>query len=347
MNYTNSFDHTAGGKKNLQVSVSKVPQSRVDNEEKFRLDCIPSISVVIPLYNKAKHIAQTLDSVIKQSFPPAEIIVVDDGSTDAGAEIVKGFANVRLVQQGNAGVSAARNRGVAESRGDFVAFLDADDQWLPHFLEEIIHLIKTFPQAGFFATSYQFCTAVDQYQNPKIRFRSEPQGPRILDDYFAVGARGDLPFMMSSIAIRRTDFEVIGLFPLGEPMGEDQDFFCRAALRSAIAYSPRVMAIYHLDATNRACTNRVPSEECPFSLRLRQWASLTENAQLRSSMKDYCAAHVIHLASLNVRSGHFCEARTLLATDLAKRNLLRNYWWLLRCGIAEILADNGGESVIN
>lgn len=102
------------------------------------------ISVVIPLFNKGPYIARTLDSVLKQTFQDFKVIVVDDGSTDDGAEIVRGFDDprIQLIQQPNQGESVARNRGVDESLSDFVAFLDADDEWMPKHLETILKLIE-------------------------------------------------------------------------------------------------------------------------------------------------------------------------------------------------------------
>lgn len=113
-------------------------------------------SVVIPLYNKQAYIADTLRTVFAQTYADFEVVVVDDGSTDDSAATVLAHsdARLRLIRQPNAGVSAARNRGVAEARGSIIAFLDADDRWEPHHLETLADLVKLYPRCGAFATSY-------------------------------------------------------------------------------------------------------------------------------------------------------------------------------------------------
>ncbi|MDM5272778.1 glycosyltransferase family A protein, partial [Sulfurovum sp. zt1-1] len=111
-------------------------------------------SVVIPLYNKEQYIAKTLESVLLQTFQEYEIIVVDDGSTDKSTFEVKRYNDnrIRLIQQENAGVSAARNRGIEEANYDLIAFLDADDEWLPNHLQELINLRIDYPECEVFAT---------------------------------------------------------------------------------------------------------------------------------------------------------------------------------------------------
>ena len=122
-------------------------------------------SVIIPLYNKAPYVEKALRSVSAQTFSDYELIVVDDGSKDESASVAERVLNdcwlsqlkpqpVKLIRQVNAGVSTARNNGVAASQGQYICFLDADDWWEPTFLEEMAKLIAEFPDAGIYGTNY-------------------------------------------------------------------------------------------------------------------------------------------------------------------------------------------------
>ena len=281
----------------------------------------PNFTVIIPLYNKAEHILRTLASVQWQKYPATEIIVVDDGSTDNGPELVNAanIDNLRLIKQKNGGVSSARNKGIELASHEYIAFLDADDEWLPLYLEETAGLINKYPQAGLFGTRYQIVEEGHEYLDAKISIdEMDPKGA-LLEDYFDIASRGDLPFTMSSMAIKKSLLDVIGGFPEGEPLGEDQDLFCRAALHSSIAYSNNIHSLYHREAENRACIQNVPNKECPFSRRLTQAAILgNQTKKMTTSMLRYSAAHLCHIAKLNIRSGRFQQARLLLADPRCK-----------------------------
>ncbi|OHB60639.1 MAG: hypothetical protein A2Y12_02870 [Planctomycetes bacterium GWF2_42_9] len=114
------------------------------------------ISVIIPLYNKAKYISRAIDSVLAQTYKDFEIIVVDDGSSDEGPVLVQKYeeSRIKLVRQQNAGPGAARNRGIAESESPMVAFLDADDEWMPDFLEKCYKALSRNPDCAVAAASY-------------------------------------------------------------------------------------------------------------------------------------------------------------------------------------------------
>ena len=116
------------------------------------------ITVVIPLYNKQDTIQRALQSVFTQTVQPEEIIVVNDGSSDGSEKVVESMYHqlVKLIHQPNAGVSSARNFGIKEAKGDWIAFLDADDFWDIDFLETIMDLNTNYPEARVIMTAYKY-----------------------------------------------------------------------------------------------------------------------------------------------------------------------------------------------
>ena len=124
-------------------------------------------SVVIPLYNKEHYIAGTLRSVLTQTFPDYEVIVVDDGSTDHSLQACKEVRSdkIRVVQQVNQGVSAARNKGIELAAGEYICFLDADDTWHPDYLQNIETIVQKYPQSDIFVTAYRIITPMAAARN--------------------------------------------------------------------------------------------------------------------------------------------------------------------------------------
>lgn len=199
------------------------------------------------MYNKEKSVAAALNSVMAQTYQDFEVIVVDDGSTDDGAAVVEQYTDsrIRLIRQANAGVSAARNRGIEEAKGEYVAFLDADDQWMPEFLEEIVALQREFQKCKAFATSYFF----SMYgESSSIILRKIPfDGMRgILTNYFEVASYSHPPVCSICVCIERVLLLKIGGFPLGITSGEDLLTWTRIAVRTDWAYSLRALARYNL-----------------------------------------------------------------------------------------------------
>lgn len=206
------------------------------------------ISVVIPLYNKEREVERAVRSVLQQSLMPLEIIVVDDGSTDSSAAVVEaiGSPHVRLVRQSNAGVSAARNRGVAEAKGDFIAFLDADDSYLTGYIAEVCRLIERY-DADAYSTAFDIVSA-DSSRTPA----SVPAAEGIIDPC-AEALAGRFPIIPSAATLRRETLLRAGGFPEGMRIGEDQWLWVRMIQQGArFCFSPMSLVRYSRDASNRS-----------------------------------------------------------------------------------------------
>lgn len=206
------------------------------------------ISVVIPLYNKEMQIAHTLQSVFNQTFQNFEIVVVDDGSTDDSVAVVEKFSDscIRLVHQKNAGVAAARNRGIEEAKGDLIAFLDADDEWKAEYLATQYHLFQQYPDCNVFACNYEFRDMEGRVTPTIIRKLPFMGEDGILSNYFEVASCSHPPICSISIMVKKSAIQEIGGFPVGIRSGEDLLTWAKLAVNGQIAYSKKVEAIYDL-----------------------------------------------------------------------------------------------------
>ena len=210
------------------------------------------ISVVIPLYNKEKQIAYTLQSVQNQTFQDFEIVIVDDGSTDDSIIEVEKFSDsrIRLIHQENAGVAAARNRGIEEAKGDLIAFLDADDEWKPEYLATQHHLSQKYPDCSVFVCNYEFRSIDGRTTFPVIRKLPFVEEDGILSNYFEVASCSNPPICSISIVAKKQAIQAIGGFPVGIKSGEDLLTWARLAIKGPIVYSKKALSIYRLGNSN-------------------------------------------------------------------------------------------------
>lgn len=209
------------------------------------------ISVIIPLYNKRETVKRAVLSILNQVPKPAEIIVVDDGSDDASSEIVEHLQEnhslIKLVRQQNKGVSAARNRGVKESKTEFVAFLDADDKWLPGYIEKLLQLYRCAPSADVYTLSYKLQDGAN-YHYPKVAVSTNFKG--VIPDFISVYHLGYGLIHSSTVCFRKHFFNELGGFPEGESSGEDLYLWLYAALKGDIAFSNDVQTVLSKEPQN-------------------------------------------------------------------------------------------------
>jgi glycosyltransferase involved in cell wall biosynthesis len=210
-------------------------------------------SVIIPLYNKAQHIRRAIDSVLAQTCGDFELVVVDDGSTDASAEMVRGYhdSRIRLISQENAGVSAARNRGIAEAKTNLIALLDADDEWSVDFLQTVLALREQFPNACVWGTAYAELDVHRHVKHLRLPEDIRRQTTGCLINFFRL-ALADQPCNASSSLVRKDALIKAGGFMVSLARLEDTDMLFRMALRYPVAYCPLAKAVYHLEADNRS-----------------------------------------------------------------------------------------------
>jgi glycosyltransferase involved in cell wall biosynthesis len=268
-------------------------------------------SVVIPLYNKEATVERALRSVFRQTVQDFEIVIVNDGSTDNGARVVEaiGDSRVRLIHQENQGVSVARNRGIAEARYELIAFLDADDEWLPEFLETIRRMVDRYPDCGLYATRYFLRSLVDR-QQPAIVRGIPGAFEGILENYFKIAVRSTPPVCSSAVCARKSVLTQIGGFPVGVISGEDLLTWARMAARFTIAYSMSCRSIfYQMPAeTCETVPSRVPAEDDVVGRGLAELLNIVE-ADRRLSLRRYCALWHKMRASCYLRLGMKANAR--------------------------------------
>lgn len=180
----------------------------------------PLISVILPTYNRAEWLPQAVESVLDQTFAPVELIVVDDGSTDGTAGLLAAYGRrLKVLRQANAGVSAARNRGIQAAAGRWIAFIDSDDCWLPQKLDLQVAFLNAHPDALICQTE-EIWERNGLRVNPKKRHRK----------YSGMIFEKSLPLCLispSAVMLHKSLLEEVGLFDEGLPACEDYDLWLR------------------------------------------------------------------------------------------------------------------------
>jgi hypothetical protein len=216
---------------------------------------INQASVIIPLYNKGPWVRRALDSVAAQTFADFELLVVDDGSTDGGARIVAeyGDSRFRLISQTNSGPGAARNRGIAEAKGDLIAFLDADDEWLPGYLDHSVRLLDGYGESVASVSSCYFEFPSGRSRERTWRGRGVTEGTfRLCADTPPMEAVYRHIYMSPCSTVVRSHIlrKWGGFYTWNECLfGEDSHLWLKVLLNERVAFHLTPLALFHTEAS--------------------------------------------------------------------------------------------------
>ena len=280
----------------------------------------PFFSVIIPLYNKKGYVNRTLESIENQVFRDFEVIIVDDGSTDGSASEVQAFIShasqkrpssglksekiisYQCVHQINAGAAAARNRGVSEAKGKYLAFLDADDVWFPNHLLVMSELIGRYPEAKLFSTAYQF----SHLRDGKSEVETNGATQEGLIDFFQEIRHYFL--CINSAVVNADVFCATQGFPVGFKHGEDFAPFMEIALNHLVAGTKTVTSLADRNVPGQITRSGYDKGEIRFLGYLPVLArAFRKHAPLNRSFKDYAEHEIALFLKSRMTWGYFHE----------------------------------------
>jgi glycosyltransferase involved in cell wall biosynthesis len=296
-------------------------------------ECI--VSVIIPLHNKGPYIKRAIHSVLQQTLQQFEIIIVDDHSTDDGPRTAREFQDHRItvVSQDGSGAASTRNLGVSLAKSDFIAFLDADDEWDPLHLETLVALRERFPEAGIWVTAYKLVEPGNIVRDPG--YYGIPAAPweGLIPNYVQAAVYGDFPFVTICVGISKKLFLETGGFVPHITWNEDLELWFRIILRYPVAFSWHGVAIWHLEATNRVSNSLSYSdirERGEFVIRAMDAIRSTETAsKYVPYLNDYIAKFEISRALWIIEAGYPREGRRILKEHETKLFSRKKRYYLL------------------
>lgn len=296
---------------------------------------MPEVSVVIPLLNKEFQIARALDSVLAQTSEDFEIVVIEGDSSDRSSEIVDGYSDsrIRVTAQATKGVSSARNQGVQEADSQFIAFLDADDEWTPTHIETLVRLRETYPESGIYATAYEISDASGRRFSPAIRNIPVAPWEGRVPDYFHAAAFGEPPVWTSASAVPKDIFQEMGGFSERMSFGEDIDLWGRIALRYPVVFSWSGKAVYYQDAEIRLSRGE-PRDDLLEEFELVKEARIERDigetfAVDRTCLEEYVAMLEIQRSVRMIIQGHSKTAREVLRSYTSNNFNREKWFWYL------------------
>jgi glycosyltransferase involved in cell wall biosynthesis len=224
---------------------------------------MPFFSVIIPLFNKEKFIEATLKSVLNQTFIDFEILIINDGSSDKGSQIIEGFddSRIRYFYKENAGVSSARNDGIKKAQSNYISFIDADDYWYPDFLEEMFKNIKNYPEQKAFSGAIEIETSKKII--PASYSITKTNDCEIVN-YFTASSK-ETVICTSCAVFHKSIFEETGNFDIEIKSGQDTDMWIRIGINYPVVFSWKILTRYVYDENSLSKNKNYLNKKINFS----------------------------------------------------------------------------------
>ncbi len=278
-----------------------------------------TISVIIPCYQQQHFLGEAIESVLAQTYPAAEIIVVDDGSTDDTAAVAARYPTVRYIHQDNAGTAAARNRGISESSGNYLVFLDGDDRLLREAFEIGLSNMETHPECAFVFGRCQYVA----HDGSPVQVFQPPYHET--DDYLAM-LRICPIWHPAAVMCRRSIFDVLRGFETSLVSCADYEFYLRVTKRWPVYCHNEVISEYRQHNANMSSDNALTLKATTQILRL-QWPLIKGNKQYeeayQTGMRNFHRSY--YGTALN-------QLRSFLRTGKHRTRALQNFRMILRFG---------------
>jgi glycosyltransferase involved in cell wall biosynthesis len=287
------------------------------------------VTVIVPCYNGAAFLEETLRSALAQSHTPVEILVVDDGSTDGSRKIAERFP-VRYVRQENSGLSAARNTGIRESRGNYLVFLDADDRLKPQAIARGLRALDVHPDCAMAVGDHVFIAADGSHLGNSVK-------PFDIDHHFETLLKSNFIEMISTVLFRRSVLEEVGGFNTALRVAEDYDLYLRIARLHPICSHTAIVAEYRKHETNASLNSELmlittlrvlKSQACYVKHNLGRLLAYCEG--IGTWRKQYGRQLATELAKGRLRMHPLRHKLLILAAYYPQGLLLFGFLWIMR-----------------
>jgi hypothetical protein len=296
---------------------------------------MPLVSIIIPTYNRERFVTKAIDSVLKQSYGKFEIIVVDDGSTDDTREAVKAYADkIVYIYQDNSGVSAARNTGIKHARGEWLAFLDSDDEWRSDYLYTQMNNVNNnsgiimqtadctiYESGGSMLRYFEINGALAEFRGKEYLYIQEP--------FLFVIKHG--PWQVGSTIILREAIKKAGLFDEGLQISEDYDLMARVSLLGSLGIIRKELTNVHrrqesiVCLTHQAKENPIPAREADERVyeKLHALTALKQNQ--RSAILEIMRANRSAIGNMQLKTGNMKAARESYRRAVSMKPSVRSF----------------------